>query len=242
VSVINPRQVRDFAKAIGKLAKTDSLDAAVLAHFAEAVKPQPRALPDAQAQALSAMLTRRRQLVGMLTAERNRLSSSPKPMRKGIASHISWLKAALAELDKELGQAIKASPVWRENDDLLQSVPGIGKVTAITLLAELPELGKLNRKQIAALVGVAPLNRDSGTLKGERTIWGGRAQVRAALYMASLVAIRWNPLIKAFYTRLIGAGKSKKSALTACMHKLLLILNAMIRNRTHWGQSYARTP
>lgn len=234
VVVVNPRQVRDFAKATGRLAKTDALDAAVLAQFAEAVRPALRPLPDAETQALSALLTRRRQLLEMRTAEQTRLGQALPPVRKEIQAHITWLNGRLAHLDDELGRTIRESPVWRERDDLLQSTPGVGPVLSRTLLAGLPELGTLNRKQIAALVGVAPFNRDSGTLRGRRTVWGGRAHVRAVLYMSALAASRWNPVIRAFYQRLCTAGKVKKVALTACMHKLLLILNAMIKHRTPW--------
>ncbi len=217
IAVVNPRQVRDFAKATGRLAKTDRLDAQVLAHFAEAVRPQPRPLPAEQAQVLSAHLARRRQLVEMLTAERNRLGTAPRPVRQRIQTHIAWLEQELREVEDDLGTTLRASPLWREQDDLLRSVPGVGPVLSITLLAELPELGTLNRKQIAALVGVAPLNRDSGTLRGRRTVWGGRARVRAVLYMATLVAVRHNPVLRAFYDRLRTAGKPPKVALTACM-------------------------
>ncbi len=242
VVVVNPRQVRDFAKATGKLAKTDALDAAVLAQFAEAVRPPRRPLPDAATQALQALLTRRRQLLEMRTAEQNRRGSAPPPVRTRIRAHLTWLSRELAHVEADLGRAIRESPVWRETDDLLQSAPGVGPGLARTLLAGLPELGTLTRKQLAALVGVAPLNRDSGTLRGRRTVWGGRAHVRAALYMSALVATRRNPVIKAFYQRLCGAGKAKKVALTACMHKLLTILNSMVRHRTPWKENFARTP
>ena len=241
VVVVNPRQVRDFAKATGQLAKTDALDAAVLAQFAEAVRPALRPLPDAATQALSALLARRRQLIEMRTAEQNRLGSAPPPVRTRIRAHLTWLTRELAHLDEDLGRAIRESPVWRERDDLLQSAPGVGPVLARTLLASLPELGALNRKQIAALVGVAPLNRDSGTLRGRRTVWGGRAHVRAALYMSALAATRWNPVIRTFYHRLCAAGKAKKVALTACMRKLLTILNAMVKHRTPWGNNVAHS-
>lgn len=234
VVVVNPRQIRDFAKATGRLAKTDTLDAAVLAQFAEAVRPPVRPLPDAATQALSALLLRRRQLIGMLTAETNRLGSAPAPVRTAIAAHIRWLESRLAELDADLGRTIRESPLWREKDDLLQSTPGVGPVLARTLLASLPELGTLTRQQIAALVGVAPLNRDSGQCRGRRRVWGGRAHVRAALYMGTLVATRYNPVIRAFYQRLCAAGKAKKVALTACMRKLLTILNAMLKHQTLW--------
>ena len=234
VAVVNPRQVRDFAKATGRLAKTDRLDAQVLAHFGEAVRPEPRRLPDEQALALAALLARRRQVVEMLTAEKNRLGSASRRVRDRVKAHIEWLEKELADLDKELRRTLRDSPIWREHDQLLRSVPGIGPTVAVTLLADLPELGTLDRKQIAALVGLAPLNRDSGTLRGRRTIWGGRARVRAVLYMAALVATRHNPVIRAFYARLLAAGKPKKVALIACMHKLLLILNAVLKHRRAW--------
>ena len=234
VAVVNPRQVRDFARATGRLAKTDRLDAAVLAHFGEALRPTARALPDADAQALNAVLVRRRQVVEMLTAEGNRLSTALPAVRERIQAHISWLEQELADLDADLKQKLQNSPVWRENEKLLRSVPGVGPVVALTLLAELPELGHLNRKQIAALVGIAPLNRDSGSLRGHRTTWGGRAQVRAVLYMSALVAARRNPVIQDFYQRLRKAGKPNKVALVACMRKLLTILNAIIATQSSW--------
>ena len=234
VVVINPRQAREFAKATGRLAKTDAIDAQVLAHFAEAVRPRLRPLADAAAQELSALMTRRRQLIEMLTAERNRLRTAAPAVRPDIQEHIHWLERRLADLDGDLSQTIRSSDIWREKDDLLQSAPGVGPVVSTTLLADLPELGALNRKEIAALVGVAPLNRDSGTLRGRRTVWGGRSKVRSALYMATLVATQRNPVIRIFYQRLLSAGKPKKVALTACMRKLLTILNAMIRSRTPW--------
>ena len=234
VVVANPRQVRDFAKATGQLAKTDALDAQVLALFAERVRPTPRALPDDAVQALDALLTRRRQLVEMLTAERNRLLVARPTVRRDLQQHIGYLERRLREADGDLHTAVKASPLWRVKDDLLQSVPGVGRVVSLTLLAELPELGRLSHKEIAALVGVAPLNRDSGTLRGKRLVYGGRAPVRAALYMAALVASKCNPVIRAFYQRLRAAGKPAKVALTACMRKLLTILNAMARSGTPW--------
>ncbi len=237
VVVVNPRQVRDFAKATGRLAKTDALDAQTLAHFAEVLRPALRPLPDEQTQALAALLARRRQLVEMLTAEKNRLSSAHTPVRTSLRTHIAWLERALRHTDRDLAHAIRESPVWREKDDLLQSVPGIGPVGTSTLLANLPELGTLTGKQIAALVGVAPLNRDSGTWRGKRTVWGGRAQVRAILYMSALTATRFNPVIRVFYQRLCAAGKAKKVALTACMRKLLIILNAMMKHRTRWAHT-----
>jgi transposase len=239
VAVVNPRQVRDFARAIGQLAKTDALDAQVLARFAEVVHPTPRPLPDVQAQELSALLTRRRQLVGMVTAERQRLDTALPAVRRPIQRHVAWLEQELADLDRTLRAAVQASPLWRAQEDLLRSVPGIGPTTAYMLVADLPELGQLNRKAIAALVGVAPLNCESGTLRGRRLVWGGRARVRTALYMATLVATRHNPVIRAFYQRLCAAGKPKKVALVACMRKLLTILNAMVRHRTPWGASVA---
>lgn len=234
VAIVNPRQVRDFAKATGRLAKTDSVDAQVLAHFAEAIRPTPRSLPDEQAQHLDAILTRRRQVIQMLTAEKNRLGTAHKPVRERIQGHIKWLEDELAALNGHLEQSIRQSPIWREKDDLLRSVPGIGPIVSSTLLADLPELGQLTHKQIAALAGVAPLNRDSGAFHGKRSIWGGRATVRAALYMATISAIRYNRIIKTYYQRLCAAGKAKKVALVACMRKLLTILNAMLKHHTIW--------
>jgi transposase len=234
VVVVNPRQARDFAKATGQLAKTDALDARALAHFAEAVRPTPRPLPDAQANELRALLARRRQLVAMRTAEQNRLGSAPPRLQTDIQAHIIWLNTRLAALDDDLDTTLRATPVWREREELLRSVPGIGPVCARTLLLDLPELGTLSRQRLAALVGVAPLNCDSGTLRGSRTIWGGRAPVRATLYMSALVAVRYNPVLKAFYNRLRAAGKAAKVALTACMRKLLTILNAIVKHHTPW--------
>ncbi len=234
VHVVNPRQVRDFARATGRLAKTDTLDAQILAQFGEVLRPVPRPLPDEATQALSAVLTRRRQLIEMLTAEKNRLSHARPSLRKRITAHIEWLTRELRQVDADLDTAIRHSPVWREQDDLLQSMPGVGPGLSRTMLAELPELGTLSSKQLAALVGVAPHNRDSGTLRGTRTIWGGRAVVRTALYMATLVATKWNPGIKAVYHQFLARGKAKKVALVACMHKLLIILNAMVKHRTPW--------
>ena len=234
VVVANPRQTRDFAKATGQLAKTDALDARALAHFAEAVRPTPRPVPDAQTEALRALLTRRRQLVAMRTAESNRLSTAPAAVQADITAHLAWLDQRLATLDDDLDTTLRASPVWRERELLYRSVPGIGPVSARTLLLDLPELGTLSRQRIAALAGVAPFNCDSGTLRGRRTIWGGRAPLRATLYMATLVAVRHNPVLKAFYDRLLAAGKAKKVALTACIRKLLTILNAMVKHQTPW--------
>ena len=286
VAVVNPRQVRDFAKSTGQLAKTDRLDAHVLAHFGEAVRPAIRPLRDADTQALGAMLARRRQVSGILVAEKNRLGRATPEVRPRLEAHISWLKQELDDLDTDLRQRIQHSPVWREKDDLLRSVPGVGPQVSLTLLAYLPELGTLNRKQIAALVGVAPFNRDSGphrrnpvlrefyqrlleagkptllaylpelgTLnrkqiaalvgvapfnrdsgphRGKRSVWGGRATVRSTLYMGALVASRRNPVLREFYQRLLEAGKPKKVALTACMRKLLTILNSMVRTGQKW--------
>jgi transposase len=236
LSMVNPRQVRDFARATGRLAKTDRLDAQALAHFAEAVRPTPYPLPDVQTQELTALLTRRHQVVEMLTAEKNRLRATrSEAVRQRVQDHTRWLEQELADLDDDLERTLKESPLWREKDNLLRSVPGIGRVVSITLLADLPELGTLSRHQIAALVGVAPLNRDSGRFRGKRMVWGGRARVRAALYMAALTASRYNPIIKAFYHRLCSAGKARKVALTACMRKLLIILNSMVKHQQTWN-------
>jgi len=235
VAIVNPREVRDFAKATGKLAKTDALDAKVLAHFAAAIEPEPRPISDEELQELSAILARRRQISEMLTAEKNRLHTARKVVGAGIKAHIAYLEKEMAEIEAGLQNKIQESPIERAKYNLLRSVPGVGPTLCATLLIELPELGKLNKKQIAALVGVAPLNRDSGTLRGKRTVWGGRATVRRPLYMATLVATRHNPVIKAFYDRLCAAGKAKKVALTACMRKLLVILNAMLQHGTPWA-------
>jgi transposase len=234
VAVVNPRQVRDFAKAIGRLAKTDALDADVLARFAAHVRPEPRPLPDAAQQDLTALVARRRQLVEMLTAERHRLALARDRVKRDVQTHIHFLEQRLKETNTDLRACVQASPVWRAQDDLLRSVPGIGPTTSATLLAELPELGRLSRQQIAALVGVAPLNRDSGTRRGPRVIWGGRAGVRAPLYMATLVATRRNPRIRSFYQRLRAAGKPTKVALVAAMRKLLTILNAIVKAQRPW--------
>ena len=241
VVVLNARQVRDFARATGRLAKTDAIDAGVLAHFAEVVRPPVRPLPDAMTQDLQAWLTRRRQLVDMLLAEEERRSRAPRAIQRQIDQHVRWLRAQLGAVEKDVAQTLRESPVWREKEDLLRSVPGVGPILTTTLLGDVPELGQLNRKQIAALIGVAPLNRDSGTYRGRRAVWGGRARVRATLYMATLTAARYNPLIRAFYERLVAAGKPKKVALTACMRKLLTILNAMIARRTAWKPPAAVT-
>jgi transposase len=239
VVVVNARQVRDFARAVGQLAKTDTIDAAVLAQFAEVVRPEVRALPDELTQTLHGWLGRRRQLLEMLLAEEQRLAMAARAIRPQIQQHVEWLRSQLRDVDGELRTVIRSSPVWREHDDLLRTVPGVGPVLATTLLADLPELGRLNRKQIAALVGVAPLNWDSGQHRGTRHIWGGRAPVRTTLYMATVSAVRCNPVIRAFFDRLCAAGKPKKVALTACMRKLLTILNAMIQHRTGWKPALA---
>jgi len=235
VVVVNPRQVRDFAKATGQLAKTDRLDARVLAHFVAAIAPPLRPTKSEEAQHLEALLARRRQLVEMLVAEKNRLAAHrDRAVVKDLKTHIAWLERRLKQSDDELQRVLKASPVWRERDDLLRSAPGVGSVLSLTLLAQLPELGTLNRKQIAKLVGVAPFNWDSGQWRGSRHIWGGRAAVRAPLFMATLSAIRCNPIISSFYRRLIAAHKAPKVAITACMRKLLTILNVMVKTQTSW--------
>lgn len=235
VVVVNPRQTRDFAKAIGQLAKTDRLDAMLLARFAEAVRPQIRPLKSEQAQYLGAVLARRRQLVDMIIAEQNRLAARlPEGVIKDIHEHISWLKKRVRDTDGEMEKFVKSSPIWRARDELLQSVPGVGPVLSRSLLARLPELGQLNRREIVHLVGVAPLNQDSGLHRGKRRVWGGRAELRAVLYMAALTGIRHNPMLRSFYKRLCAAGKPKKVALTACMRKLITVLNVMVKNNTHW--------
>jgi len=235
VVVINPRQVRNFARAVGQLAKTDRLDARVLAHFAAAVKPPIRELKSQHEQELDALSGRRRQLVGMLTAEKNRHgSAATDTVQEKIKEHIDWLEEQIAELDEQLQGLLKCSPAWRAKDRILQSVPGIGSVVSVSLLAELPELGTLNRHQISKLVGVAPLNRDSGPLRGTRHIYGGRTRVRSMLYMAALSATRFNPVIKEFYQRLVAKGKPFKVAITACMRRLIVIINVMIRDSVTW--------
>ena len=239
IVVVNPRAVRDFARATGQLAKTDQLDAGILARFAEQVRPAARPLADAEQQELDALLTRRRQLIEMLTAEKNRLQQvfvvRGARVKRSLTAHIAYLTRELERAETDLGNLVHRSPLWRARDDLLQSAPGVGPVLSFTILAALPELGTLDRKAIAALVGVAPLNRDSGLFRGKRMIHGGRAPVRTALYMGALVATRHNPVIKAFYQRLLAAGKPKKVALTACMRKLLIILNAMVRQQAPWS-------
>jgi len=238
VAIVNPRQVRDFAKATGVLAKTDRIDARVLARFAEAVRPEPRPLPTAEAKELEEFLGRRRQIVDMLTMEKNRLSiASTERMKKSLKKHIAWLEETLRRANDDIDTAVRNSPAWREQEDLLRSFPGIGPVSARTVLGELPELGALNRKKIAALVGVAPLNRDSGTLQGTRTCWGGRANVRQVLYMATIAAVRCNPVIRRVYLALRARGKKHKVALVACMRKVLTILTAMVRDQRRWSPS-----
>jgi transposase len=243
VAVVNPRNVRDFARALGKLAKTDGIDAAALARFAEAVRPAVQPMPDALTQQLELLITRRKQLIQMLVGEKNRRAAmivqrsvaGGANLIKSLNTHIEWLEARIAELDAEIDDTIKKSPLWCENDDLLQSVQGVGPATSRMLIACLPELGKLTRKKITALVGLAPYNNDSGRRTGQRSIWGGRGEVRSALYMAALTASRCNPTLRAFYERLVGAGKAPKLALTAVMRKLLIALNAMLRDRKPWA-------
>ena len=242
VAVVNPRQVRDFARATGRLAKTDRIDAQVLARFGTAVRPAARPLPSDAVRELDALVTRRRQLLEMLQAERNRQRSARGTVGEQIRQHVAWLEQQLAALDAALRQRVEASPVWRATEELLRSVPGIGPTTAFTLLAELPELGTLSGRQIAALVGVAPFARDSGTLHGKRAIWGGRAPVRTVLYMATLAAVRWNPALTVAYRRLRDAGKPPKVALIACARKLLVILNAIVAHGTPWNPKLATTP
>ena len=238
VAVVNPRQVRSFARAMGRLAKTDRLDAKVIARFAEAVRPPVRPLPDETTRHLGALVARRRQLLEMLVAERNQRQAADRTLHERIDAHLSWLENALAEIEGDLDGAVRDSPVWRAKEELLRSVPGVGPVSARTLLAQLPELGSLTRRQVAALVGVAPFNRDSGKMRGRRTIWAGRAALRACLYMAAVAAARGsNPVIASFYRRLRLAGKPAKLALTACMRKLVVTLNAMLRTNTAWKQA-----
>jgi transposase len=232
---VNPRQIRDFARSTGKLAKTDALDARVIAHFGFAVQPDPHPVPDTHE--LKMAQARRIQLLEMITAETNRLRGMPKALKKRIEAHIVWLQKELADTDRELKELIANDPIWRDKDALLQSTPGVGPTLSATLIAQLPELGTLNRRKIAALVGVAPLNRDSGIMRGRRAIWGGRGHIRAVLYMATLVAARHNPVIRHFYTRLCSAGKTKKVALTACMRKLLVILNSILKYHAPWSYS-----
>jgi transposase len=239
VVVVNPRQVRDFAKATGQLAKTDAIDAAVLAHFAEAIRPEVRPLPDADARALAALVERRRQLVEMRTAEMNRLGLASGRVAASLRAHIAWLTKQLDQVDRELSALIEKSPVWRATDDLLRSVPGIGPAVSRVLISELPELGTLSGKRIASLVGVAPMSRDSGRTSGTRSITGGRAGVRSGLYMAILSAVRYNDPIRKFYQKLLEAGKAIKVAQVAAMRKLLVTLNAMVRDNRPWNPDFA---
>jgi transposase len=234
VVVVNPRQVRDFARATGQLAKTDALDARILVRFAEAVKPIPRPIPDEQTQELAALVTRRRQVVEMIVAEENRARLVPRKVKKQVEKHVRFLRKQLAEIESDLDDEIQNSPIWAAREDLLSSVPGVGKTTARVMLTRVPELGQLSRKKLAMLIGLAPINRDSGTQRGRRSTWGGRRDVRAMLYMAALVAARHNPVIRSFYRRLVAAGKPKKVALIACAHKLLGILNSIARSGQPW--------
>jgi transposase len=234
VVIANPRQVRDFAKATGQLAKTDQIDAHILALFAERVRPPVRPLPDDAARELDAIIGRRRQIINMITAEKNRLGFALAPVQKGIQKHIRWLERQLSDIDSDLDDLIRKSPVWRAKNDLLRDVPGVGPNLARTLIAELPELGRLSHKEIAKLVGVAPFPRDSGVMRGKRMIWGGRAPVRSALYLSVWSASKWNPVIRVFYQRLRAKGKPPKVAQVACMRKLLTILNAMLRDGREW--------
>lgn len=235
-AIVNPRQVRDFAKGMGKLAKTDKIDAATLAHFGQTVRPRVYTLPSEQAQVLNALQARRRQLIGMLTAEKNRLSSTHKSQHERVQAHIDWLEQELSDLDGALNQLIRDTPSWKAKDEVLRSAPGIGPVVSRTLLSGVPELGTLDGKKIAALVGLAPFNRDSGKMRGRRIIWGGREHVRAMLYMGTLSAIRCNSVIRTFYRRLTQAGKPFKVAITACMRKFLTILNAMVKSGSSWRE------
>ena len=239
IAVVNAKRVRDFARATGQLAKTDQLDAKVLAHFAAVVRPVLRSLRSEDEEQLTALLTRRRQVLEMLTVEKNRLVTVRATMRADIEAHLQWLSNHLKELDQEIEEFVKGTPIWKEKDALLQSVPGVGPVTSATMLGMLPELGLLNRQEIAALVGVAPVNKDSGKKQGKRRIYGGRADVRSVLYMAALSAKKFNPVIRIFYERLIQHGKEKKVALTACMRKLIVILNAMVRTKQPWKTQLA---
>lgn len=236
---INARQVRDFARATGELAKTDEIDARILALFAERIRPEVHPLPDEEQRDLDALLTRRRQLIEMRVGERNRLKQATVVVRSSIEEHIAWLDVRIGEADEELQRRIGASSVWREKDRVLRSAPGVGPTVSLSLLAGVPELGTLNRQKVSKLIGIAPLNCDSGTMRGRRRIWGGRADVRSVLYMATLSAIRYNPVIREFYQRLVARGKIKKVALVACMRKLLTILNRMVKDSTPWDPAFA---
>ena len=239
VAVINPRQARDFAKATGQLAKTDAIDAKVLAHFADAIRPEVRQISDESSRQLEDLVQRRRQISDMITAEKNRRRGKTNSVQASIDEHIEWLEQQLQEIESQIKSAIAINENWKQKMDLLTSVPGIGEVVAVTLISSLPELGTISHKSISYLVGVAPLNRDSGKFRGKRRIWGGRAKIRCVLYMAALVAVRFNPIIKAFYERLLQKGKLKKVALTACMHKMLILLNAMMKNNSSWQPQIA---
>jgi transposase len=240
VAVVNPRHARDFAKATGQLAKTDGLDAGMLAHYGEALRPTPRPLKSEDLQALEAFVLRQRQLIAMRTMEKNRMATAPESIQTSLTEHIAWLNAQVEMLDQQIQTLIETSPVWQTTDRILQSTPGVGSGLSRMLIARLPELGTVNRQQIAALVGVAPFNRDSGTFRGTRAIWGGRPEVRTILYMGTIAAIRWNPVIKASYQRLRERGKPAKVAIVACMRKLLIILNAMIRTQTVWDEKFCK--
>jgi len=237
VAVVNPRHIRDFARSVGILAKTDALDAKVIARYAATVRPTPRSLPAEETRRLGVIMMRRRQIVVMRTAEKNRLHQADQAVKERIKAHITWLELELDDINKELKQMIEANHEWKEKNDIIQSVPGVGQNLAMTILSDFPELGQLNRKQAAALSGVAPFNRDSGIMRGKRSIWGGRGVVRTAVYMCIVSAIRFNPQIKAFYQRLVKAGKMPKVAMVACMRKLLCILNVMLKNHTVWNYS-----
>jgi transposase len=242
VAVVNARQVRDFAKATGRLAKTDRIDADVIAHFGQAVNPSAKPLPDEQAQMLEAMVLRRRQLIDMLLAEQNRLEHVAAALRAGIQEHIQWLKKRLRDIDKDIDKLIRSTPVWREKEELLRSIPGIGPVVSSTLLALMPELGTMDRRKIAALAGLAPFSRDSGTSRGERSLWGGRSAVRSTLYMAALACLRHNAVIRAHFAQLVARGKNKKAALLACARKILVLLNAVLRSKKPWAPAVAQLP
>lgn len=242
VVVVNPRQVRDFAKALGKLAKTDSIDSMVLAEFAQRIRPEVRPVKTPELKEISALVTRRQQLVAMLTAEKNRLKTAPKPVHRDIQDSIKFIEKKIKQIDARIGKKIRNSPVWREKDDLLQGVPGVGPVLSRTLISHMPELGTVTRQRISALGGLAPFNRDSGAFRGQRSVWGGRSNVRRALYMATMSAIRFNPVMKAFYERLIAKGKLHKVAITACMRKLLSILNSILKKRVPWHYTPTTAP
>jgi len=238
VAVVNPRHARDFAKATGQLAKTDTIYAKVLAHFAAAVRPEVREIKNQETQELANLVARRRQLVDMLATEKTRLRQVSKTIRESIQTHIKWLQDCIHDIDKDISKTLKTSSTWRENDQIIQSVPGAGPILSVNLLANVPELGKLNQKQIAALIGLAPINRDSGAFRGRRSIWGGRSHVRSILYMAAISAMNHNPVIREFYQRLTEKGKPFKVVITACMRKLLTIINTMVKTKTHWKENY----